>query len=88
MNIRDIRQMSQLTQADFAKRYHIPLQTIKQWESSPNSSSFRRCPEYVLFLLQKLSERELTDSMAAALDKHYKKKKQSDLLYQSESTWG
>lgn len=52
MEIRDIRTRVGLTQEAFADRYHIPLQTLKQWESSPGSKSYRKPPEYVNYMLE------------------------------------
>ena len=43
-----------MTQSAFAERYRIPLQTLKQWESSKDSKSYRKPPEYVEFLLQEV----------------------------------
>lgn len=54
MRIKDLRTLTGLTQKAFSDMYHIPLQTLKQWESSPESSSYRRPPEYVVFLLERL----------------------------------
>ena len=51
MTIKEIRRLSKLTQSDFAGKYHIPLSTLKQWESSPGSTSYRKCPMYVNELL-------------------------------------
>ena len=51
MTIKELRNQTNLTQKEFAGKYHIPLQTLKQWESSQTSKSYRNCPEYVLYLL-------------------------------------
>ncbi len=45
--IAELRNMTGLTQVDFAKKYHIPLGTLRRWEISQN-----RTPEYVLYLLK------------------------------------
>lgn len=47
-----IRSATGLSQREFAEHYHIPLQTLKQWESAPESSSHRTPPDYVLYLLE------------------------------------
>ena len=52
--IKEMRQETGLTQSAFAKRYHIPLQTLKQWESDANSSSFRTPPAYITYMLGRL----------------------------------
>lgn len=51
MDIKEIRKSTGLTQREFAERYLIPLQTIKQWESDVNSKSYRKPPEYVVSML-------------------------------------
>ena len=53
MNIKEIRKRSGLSQSEFAKRYDIPLDTLKGWESSETSSRYRSCPVYVEKLLEK-----------------------------------
>ena len=58
MNIKEIRKTTGLTQKDFSAHYHIPLQTLKQWESSSQSTSHRVPPEYVLHMLQRLTEQD------------------------------
>ena len=52
MNIKQIRKQSGMTQKDFCNEYHIPIQTLKQWESDENSTSHRNPPEYVEYLLE------------------------------------
>lgn len=56
MSIKEIRKKSGLTQVQLAKKYRIPLQTIKQWESNPQSTSYRKCPAYVEYMLELLKE--------------------------------
>lgn len=56
MEISDIRKKTGLTQKAFAEEYHLPLQTLKQWESSPESTSHRTCPDYIVYYLEKLTE--------------------------------
>lgn len=57
-NIKTLREKSGLTQKAFADRYHIPVQTLKQWESDPNSTSHRTPPDYFVYILGKLFEYE------------------------------
>ncbi|HHW95576.1 MAG TPA: helix-turn-helix domain-containing protein [Mogibacterium sp.] len=54
MNIKYMREKTGLTQKSFAEFYHIPLQTLKQWESNPGSTSYRKPPFYVYHMLEKL----------------------------------
>jgi putative transcriptional regulator len=46
LTIADIRKSTGLTQAAFAKRFHIPLRSIENWEGGQ-----RKPPEYVKLLL-------------------------------------
>lgn len=69
MDVREIRKTTGLTQKDFSARYHIPLQTLKQWESSPQSTSHRAPPEYVLFMLQKLVEHDFHSAVSEPLNR-------------------
>lgn len=46
INIRAIRGVSQLSQAEFAERYGIPQRSVENWEGGQ-----RRPPEYLVSLL-------------------------------------
>lgn len=46
INFKSIRGVSQLTQAEFANRYGIPLRSVENWEGEK-----RRPPEYLISLL-------------------------------------
>ena len=54
MIVKELRKITGLTQKEFAGKYQIPLQTLKQWESAEGSTSFRKPPEYVTFMLGRL----------------------------------
>ena len=54
MRVKDIRKTTGLAQRDFAALYRIPLQTLKQWESNPGSTSYREPPDYLPYLLGRL----------------------------------
>lgn len=54
MTIKEIRQITKLSQEEFAKKYDIPVSTLQGWESSPASSRHRDCPPYVLKLLERV----------------------------------
>lgn len=58
MEIKEIRRKAGLTQESFAEHYRIPLQTLKQWESSPESKSYRKPPEYVTHMLERLARHD------------------------------
>ena len=54
MTIREIRELSGLSQSNFAAYYGIPLRTLQHWESkAENPSDKRKCPDYVNRLLEK-----------------------------------
>ena len=65
MQLKDIRQKTGLTQKAFAARYHIPLQTLKQWECAPGSKSYRTPPEYILYMVGRLVEIDYAADPAA-----------------------
>ena len=58
MEIRDMRKRTGMTQRAFAEKYHVPLQTLKQWESRPESTSYRKAPEYVSHMFERLIEQD------------------------------
>ena len=51
--VKDIRKLTGLSQAEFCKRYKIPLDTLKKWECSPSSKNHRNCPDYFEALLER-----------------------------------
>ena len=55
----EIRMISKLNQTDFAKKYHIPLRTVQNWEGGVTTP-----PIYVLELLEKVvnAEREAAEN--------------------------
>lgn len=48
MTIKEIRALSGMSRAAFAREYNIPLRSIENWESEA-----RKCPDYVTQLLEK-----------------------------------
>jgi len=53
-SIKELRLATGMTQRSFTSVYHIPLQTLKQWESHPGSAAYRVPPQYVLHMLERL----------------------------------
>ena len=53
MEVKTLRQITGLTQREFSTRYQIPLKTLQNWESDADCPSARKCPQYVIFLLEK-----------------------------------
>lgn len=53
MDVKQIRQVTGLTQKDFSSRYEIPMKTLQNWEAGKDSPSHRACPQYIEKLLEK-----------------------------------
>lgn len=49
MTIKELRAITGLSQTTFGNKYKIPMRTIQNWEGGQ-----RECPEYVLFMLERL----------------------------------
>lgn len=47
MTIKEIRQLTNISQKKFCEKYGIPLQTLCKWEQG-----HRTCPDYVVELLE------------------------------------
>ena len=77
MDIKEIRQINKLTQKQFAIKYGIPLQTVKNWESSPTSKSYRKCPNYVAnqFFINELKDHKI-ENIEIHIDKKEKNPKE------------
>ncbi len=90
ISIKELRNMSGLTQAGFAAKYHIPLQTVKQWEASKDTKAYRTPPAYVLRLLELAVLRDIEDHMISVFlqkQKSAAKKINKDLLKTSKDVW-
>lgn len=48
MEIAEMRKLLNVSRADFSRIYSIPVRTLEDWESHK-----RKCPEYVLNLLER-----------------------------------
>jgi DNA-binding XRE family transcriptional regulator len=53
MNFKEIREKSGMNQAQFGRYFEIPYRTIQDWEHGK-----RKCPEYLLKLMQYKLENE------------------------------
>lgn len=49
MTIKEIREKSGISRAEFSRKYNIPVRTLEDWESGK-----RKCPEYVSELLYRV----------------------------------
>lgn len=48
MNIKEIRETSGMSRAEFSRVYGIPLRTLENWEAGT-----RKCPDYLLNLIKR-----------------------------------
>lgn len=53
MTVKQMRALLDLSRADFSKKYKIPVRTLESWEAKPGSCDYRKCPDYVLDLLER-----------------------------------
>lgn len=56
LSITAIRDLTGLTQREFAGQYHIPYSTLQKWEQGK-----RKCPEYTLELLERVVRIDLRE---------------------------
>ena len=47
MTVKEIRELTNLSQKEFSEKYHIPKRSIENWETGTRS-----CPIYVLELIE------------------------------------
>lgn len=52
MTIKEIRQITHLSQSAFAEKYNIPKRSIENWELPEGNPNHRECPEYVASMLE------------------------------------
>ena len=53
MTVKEIRNLTGLSQVDFANKYDIPRRTVENWETE-NEKNKRECPTYVAKMLERL----------------------------------
>ena len=53
MDIKEIRETYRMSQVQFSREFNIPVRTIQSWEYGE-----RKCPEYLLQLIQYKLENE------------------------------
>ncbi|MCC8029987.1 MAG: helix-turn-helix domain-containing protein [Lachnospiraceae bacterium] len=71
MTIREMRTSLGDTQSQFAARYNIPFRTIQNWETG-----VRRPPEYVVKLLEKRTQSDLSNRKTVTLPVHDPQKRE------------
>lgn len=52
MTIKELRKMTGLTQEKFGEYFGIPRRTIQNWETDGESDNGRKCPAYLLDLME------------------------------------
>lgn len=52
MDIKQIIALSGLSLTRFSIEYNIPYRTLQNWQAGENSKCARKCPDYVLELLE------------------------------------
>lgn len=58
MTIKEIRALSGLSQAKFAKKYEIPQRTLESWEMGD-----RNPPAYVLKMLERIVQEDIEEDV-------------------------
>ena len=53
MTILELRQKTELSQSQFAKRFHLNVRTVQTWEQGT-----RKTPDYVIWLIARVIELE------------------------------
>ena len=53
MTIKELREKTNLTQKEFAEKYHFTLRQVQTWEQG-----YRETPECILYLLNQVIEKE------------------------------
>lgn len=53
MTIKELRTITGLSQSQFAKKFHIPVSSVQNWEINR-----RQPPDYVIWLIQRILELE------------------------------
>ena len=51
MTIKELREQSGMSQAEFGAYFDIPKRTIQNWEWEGQNKQGRKCPEYVVSLM-------------------------------------
>ena len=51
MTFKELRERSGMTRPEFAQYFNIPYRTIQNWEID-NKTEKRKCPEYLLDLME------------------------------------
>ena len=52
MTFKELRERSGMGRGQFAEYFDIPYRTVQNWELSEQSEQSRKCPEYLLKLME------------------------------------
>lgn len=58
MTIKELRKMTGLTQEKFGEYFGISRRTIQNWEADGESDNGRKCPDYLLDLMEYKLQKE------------------------------
>lgn len=53
MDLNEIIKQSGLSKRKFCNFYNIPYNTLLNWTCNPTQANFRKCPPYIISLLEK-----------------------------------
>ena len=65
MDIKEIREYSEMSRAQFSRVYHIPIRTLENWESG-----VRKCPQYIIDMLFRIVLEDKTIESLNCYDKN------------------
>lgn len=52
MTFKELREQSGMTRTQFAEYFEIPYRTVQSWELHGESKEGRKCPDYLLKLME------------------------------------
>ncbi len=78
MSIREIREKTGMSRAEFSRVYNIPVRTLEDWEAEK-----RKCPDYVVSLLQRVVNDDVDNTMTFKLYANKELMKELGSCYQA-----
>ncbi len=73
MKIRDLREKTGLSRKDFAKRFHLSVRTLQNWEQGVSTP-----PPYIPYMINEIIELESLIKGQTKILKHYIMKEDDD----------
>lgn len=74
--IKEIRENTGMSRAEFSRVYNIPIRTLEDWEAGR-----RKCPEYVVSLLRRVTNEDTENIKAFKLYANNELMKELDACY-------